>query len=126
MELRGTGEGLPLARGVYHGGRSADVRAALAHMHDLSPRSPLLLMGVSLGGHLALGVAGEVPQHPVPGLRRVAALSPPVDLGLCAGLLGRPNNWIYEEMFVRCVLDDARRRQRYFPDLPPLRFPPAG
>ena len=30
---------------------------------------------------------------------------------------------IYEEIFVRCVLDEARRRQRYFPDLPPLRFP---
>jgi predicted alpha/beta-fold hydrolase len=123
IDLRGTGEGLPLARSVYHGGRSDDIRAALAYMHKLSPTSPLLLLGVSLGGNLALRVAGELPQHPVPGLARVAALSPPIDLAVCARLLARPVNRIYEEIFVRCVLDEARRRQRYFPDLPPLRFP---
>jgi predicted alpha/beta-fold hydrolase len=123
IELRGTGEGLPLARNVYHGARSGDIRAALALMHRLSPASPLLLLGVSLGGSLALRVAGEMPEHPVPGLARVAALSPPIDLARCAVMLARPINRIYEEIFVRCVVDEARRRQRYFPDLPPLRFP---
>jgi predicted alpha/beta-fold hydrolase len=123
IDLRGTGEGLPLARNVYHGGRSADIRAALAMMHKLSPTSAILLLGVSLGGNLALRVAGELPHHPVPGLVRVAALSPPIDLALCATLLARRVNRIYEEIFVRCVIYDARRRQRYFPDLPPLRFP---
>jgi predicted alpha/beta-fold hydrolase len=93
-------------------------------MHKLSPASPLLLLGISLGGKLALRVAGEMPEHPVPGLVRVATLSPPLDLELCGRLLARPTNRVYEEIFVRCVLDDARRRQRHFPDLPPLRFPP--
>jgi predicted alpha/beta-fold hydrolase len=124
IDLRGAGEGLPLARNFYHGGRSDDIRAALLHMHRLSPTSPLLLLGVSLGGNLALKVAGELPDHPVPGLVRVAVLSPPIDLTVCAELLAQSHNWIYEEIFVRCVLDEARRRQRHFPDLPPLRFPP--
>jgi predicted alpha/beta-fold hydrolase len=123
IDLRGAGEGLPLARNVYHGARSGDIRAALALMHRLSPVSPLMLLGISLGGNLALRVAGEMAEHPVPGLARVAALSPPIDLVRCATLLTRPINRIYEEIFVRCVVDDARRRQRYFPDLPPLRFP---
>jgi predicted alpha/beta-fold hydrolase len=123
LDLRGTGDGLPLARNVYHGARSDDIRAALAYMHKVSPASPLLLLGMSLGGSLALRVAGEMPVHPVPGLARVAALSPPIDLARCASMLARPANRIYEEIFVRCVLDEARRRQRYFPDLPPLRFP---
>jgi predicted alpha/beta-fold hydrolase len=123
LDLRGTGEGLPLARNVYHGCRSDDIRAALAAMHRLSSSSPLFLLGTSLGGSLALRVAGEMPVNAVPRLGRVAALSPPIDLARCAAMLARPSNRIYEEIFVRCVLDEARRRQRYFPDLPPLRFP---
>jgi predicted alpha/beta-fold hydrolase len=81
IDLRGTGKGLPLARQVYHGGRSDDVRAALAAMHSWSPSSPLLLLGVSLGGNLVLKLAGEAAERPVEGLVRVAALAPPIDLG---------------------------------------------
>jgi predicted alpha/beta-fold hydrolase len=124
MDLRGAGAGLPLARGIYHGGRSADIRAALAEMHRWSPTSPLVLLGVSLGGNLALKTAGEAAEHPVPGLSRVAALSPPIDLERCERMLAHPRNRLYEEMFVRIVMDEARRRQVVFPDLPPLRFPP--
>jgi predicted alpha/beta-fold hydrolase len=123
MDLRGAGAGLPLARRVYHSGRSDDVRAVLARMHSWSPASPILMLGVSLGGNLALRVAGEMDQHPVPGLARVAALSPPIDLARCGRLLARPRNRMYESMFVRDVLAEARRRQLHFPDLPPLRFP---
>ena len=36
-------EGIALARGAYHAGRSEDVRAALAYLHALAPSSPLWL-----------------------------------------------------------------------------------
>src|SRR5439155_2971403 len=59
MDLRGVGHGVRLARRPYHGGLSADVRAALEAMHGWSPRSPLAVIGLSLGGNLALKMAGE-------------------------------------------------------------------
>lgn len=123
MDLRGAGAGVALARRVYHAGRSDDVRAALAELHTWSPSSPLMLIGLSLGGALALRLAGEAAERPVPALTRVAAISPPIDLPRCAALLSLPRNRIYEDHFCRDLLFEARQRQRFFPDLPPLRFP---
>ena len=59
----------------------------------------------------------------MPGLKRVAAVSPPIDLPRCAALLSLPGNRLYEDNFIRELLVDARQRQRLFPDLPPLNFP---
>jgi predicted alpha/beta-fold hydrolase len=123
MDMRGAGHGLPLARGSYHSGRSEDVRTALAELTGLAPGSPQWLVGVSLGGNVALKLAGELPGHPVPGLVRVAAIAPPIDLVRCAELILLPRNRIYERRFTRDLLRDALLRQRHFPDLPPLRFP---
>lgn len=123
MDLRGAGAGLGLARRVYHAGRSEDVRAALTEIHAWSPSSPLLLIGLSLGGALALRLAGEAADRPVPALTRVAAISPPIDLTRCAELLALSKNRLYEDNFIRDLVFTARRRQRFFPDLPPLNFP---
>jgi predicted alpha/beta-fold hydrolase len=123
LDLRGAGKGLPLARRVYHAGRSEDVRAAVEEVHRWSPASPLLLIGVSLGGALVLKTAGEAADAPIPGLERVAALAPPIDLERCAALIAEPRNRIYDDAFVRDLVFEARKRHRYFPDLPPPRFP---
>ena len=123
MDLRGAGAGLSLARRVYHAGRSDDVRAAVAEIHTWSPRSPLLLLGISLGGALVLRMAGESAERPLPGLTRLAAASPPIDLRRCSALLTLPKNRIYEDNFLRDLIVTARQRQRLFPDQPPLRFP---
>jgi predicted alpha/beta-fold hydrolase len=123
MDLRGAGHGLPLARGCYHAGRSGDVRAALEEIHTWSSASPLHVVGLSLGGALALRMAGEAADRPVANLVSIAASSPPLDLTRCAAMLALPKNRIYEGNFVRDLTLAARLRQRHFPDLPPLRFP---
>ncbi len=123
LDLRGAGHGLPLARRSYHAGRSDDVRAALEEIHSWSPTSPLLLLGVSLGGALALKMAAEAADRPLPALVRIAVAAPPIDLPRCAALLALPKNRLYDNNFVRDLTAQVRLRQRYFPDLPPLRFP---
>jgi predicted alpha/beta-fold hydrolase len=123
LDQRGAGAGLPLARRFYHAGRSEDLRAALEEVHRWSTDSPLLLAGVSLGGNVALKLAGEAAERPVPGLARVAVIAPPIDLVRCCALLAQRRNRIYESHFVAELIVDAQRRQRHFPDLPPLRFP---
>jgi predicted alpha/beta-fold hydrolase len=123
MDLRGAGAGLGLARRVYHAGRSDDVRAALMEIHGWSPSSPLLMIGLSLGGALALRMAGEAADNPMPALKRIAAISPPIDLPRCCALLSLPRNRFYEDTFLRDLMFEARQRQRFFPDLPPLSLP---
>jgi predicted alpha/beta-fold hydrolase len=80
-------------------------------------------VGFSLGGNVALKLAGEAADHPVPGLARVGAVGPPIDLERCAALLGERRNRFYENFFLRDLVAAARKRQRLFPDLPPLRLP---
>jgi len=123
LDLRGAGLGLPLARGFYHAGRSEDVRAALHELHRRAPASPIALVGLSLGGALALRTAGEADRFPLPGVDRVLALGPPLDLVRCIALLERPGNRLYELHFASRLVRDARLRQRCFPDLPPLALP---
>ncbi len=123
LDLRGAGAGFPLARGSYNAGCSADVRAALEAVHRLAPEAPLWLVGVSLGGNVALKLAGEAGERPVPNLRRVAAVAPPVDLAACMDLLERPQNRVYDRHFVGNLIRQARRRARLFPDMPAPAFP---
>src|SRR5207302_1177288 len=106
-DLRGTGEGLPLARKPYHAGRSDDVRAILEFVHALSPTSPLLLIGVSLGGNMVLKLAGESAAHPIAGLQRVVALGPPIDLYRCDLLMSRRSNLFYNRYFTRVLVGQA-------------------
>jgi predicted alpha/beta-fold hydrolase len=123
LDLRGVGRGARLARRTYNAACSADVRAAAEHLTSLAPGSPLALVGFSLGGNIALKLAGEAAADPLPGLERVAALAPPLDLEACAALLALPRNRFYNRFFVRNLLAHARRLPRFFPDVTLPRFP---
>jgi predicted alpha/beta-fold hydrolase len=124
MDLRGAGPSVPLARQSYHGGISDDVRLAVEEVHTWSPTSPITVVGFSLGGNLVLKMAGEAAERPIPGLSRVASLAPPIDFVRCAVLIAQARNRIYNTYFTRDLVRAARLRRRFFPDLPPLRFPP--
>jgi hypothetical protein len=123
VDLRSAGRGIPLARHTYHGGCSGDIRAVMAELHRWSPQSPITVVGFSLGGNVALKMAGEAATNPIPGLDRVVAVGPPVDCRRCCTLLSLPRNRMYERHFLDSLLREARLRHRCFPDLPPLRFP---
>ncbi len=123
IDLRGAGAGLALARQTYHAGRSHDLRCAIRVMHAESPTSPIWIIAVSLGANMALKLAAEAATDPLPGLQRVAVINPPIDLARCAQLIMLPKNRLYERRFTRDLVRDALRRQRLFPDLPPVNFP---
>ena len=124
MDLRGCGHGMALARRPYHGGCSQDIRAAALAIDSWCPGSPLIVIGFSLGGNIALKMAGEAVDAPVANLERLAAVSPPVDLVRCAELLALPRNRFYERHYVRGLLAQLRRRRRLRPDEPAVAFPP--
>jgi len=110
LDLRGAGAGIGLARLPYHAGRSEDARAAVLKISELAPRSPLTLVGFSLGGNIALKLAGEVRGEQLGGLARVMAVSPPVDLAACIHGLATPVGRIYDSYFVRMLLKQMATR----------------
>jgi predicted alpha/beta-fold hydrolase len=124
INLRGNWPGLALARGGYHGGSSADVRAVVDDILRDAPNARIALVGFSLGANIVLKLAGEAGlDGSLPQLERVAAVAPPVDLAECTSLMGQPQNRLYERYFVRELYRRVRARRRIFPDLPPLEMP---
>jgi predicted alpha/beta-fold hydrolase len=123
LNLRGCGSGKGLARQPYHSGRSEDVLAVLDDLRQATPQSPTTLLGFSLGGNMALKLAGELQAAAVTYLRQVIAVCPPADLAACARLLAQPANRLYERRFVRLLRADVLDRHAHFPDLPRVELP---
>ena len=98
--------------GPDHGGCSDDVRAVAEEIARWCPLSPLIIVGFSLGGNIALKLAGEAADQPLPNVAALAAVSPPIDMLRCAALLASPRNRFYERHYVRGLLRQLRRRWR--------------
>jgi predicted alpha/beta-fold hydrolase len=118
MNLRGAGAGFGLARGIYHSGRTEDVRAVAEWLAGRAPGSPLALLGFSLGANLVLKLAAEAAAVPLAGLDCVVAANPPLDLAACCRAMREPRNQIYNRNFVKSLRREVARLHARFPDLP--------
>jgi len=98
MDQRGCGAGRGLCRRPYHAGLSGDVAECLQVIDRLCPSTPVSLVGFSMGGNLALMLAGENRPHNV---HSVLAFSPPINLSAAAAALERPSNCFYNRYFVK-------------------------
>ena len=117
MNLRGAGRGFGLARGIYHAGRTGDVRRVIEWLARRAPGSPIALAGFSLGAGLAIRLAAEASDRPAAGLDCVLSANPPIDLLTCAEAMRRPENRLYDWNFVRWLRSEVARLHRRFPDL---------
>jgi predicted alpha/beta-fold hydrolase len=109
-----------LSRGLYHSGLTHDVRFV---MHELLERDgvpAVAVAGYSLGGNLALKLAGELGDAAPDGLVGVCAVSPTMDLAVCVEALERTSNLAYEWNFVRNLKGRMRRKAAAFPGSFPL------
>jgi predicted alpha/beta-fold hydrolase len=124
MNLRGAGEGFGLARKIYHGGRSEDLREVVEWLAARISGSPIALGGFSLGANLTLKLAGEAADDPVTGLDCFVAANPPIDLSACARAIQRRDNRLYDWNFVRWLKVQVERLHRRFPELGPVDLKP--
>jgi predicted alpha/beta-fold hydrolase len=108
-----------MSRGIYHAGRTEDVRRVMAWVAGRLPGSPIAVVGFSLGANLALKLAAEAVAEPVAGFDAVVAANPPLDLAACARHIQRPGGRIYDRNFVRLLLKDVERLHAVYPDLGP-------
>ncbi len=117
LNVRNCGGTEHLCRTLYHSGLTVDLRRVV---EDLAPR-PLYILGFSMGGNVALKLAGEwgaqVPEH----VRAVCAVSPPIRLEACSKNMGRPRNFVYERRFLRQLSATMRRKSAVMPDGFPAR-----
>ena len=108
---------------LYHSGLSGDLRCVLCELVERDSLPEIFFAGYSMGGNLALKMAGELAADAPGEVRGVAAVCPCVDLAACADAVGRPGNFIYQEHFVRSLKRRMRRKAALFPgkfDLAPM------
>ena len=115
LNQRNCGGTEALSAGLYHSGLSDDPRAVIDELVQLDRLPLIALAGYSLGGNVALRLAGDYGTETPPALRAVVAVSPTINLGLCVEALERRSNLVYEWNFVRNLKGRMRRKARVWP-----------
>jgi uncharacterized protein len=109
VNIRGCGGTEGWCQTLYHAGLTSDLRFVLGEI-ERRAEGPILLVGYSLGGNVALKLTGE-------GGPQVAtiAVSTPIDLHACVRALGEPRCFLYQDRFIRRMRDRLKERARLHP-----------
>jgi predicted alpha/beta-fold hydrolase len=108
---------------LYHSGLTADPRAVIEQVAASAGVRRVGVAGYSLGGNLALKLAGELAGVAPEIVRGVTAICPTIDLERCVRAIERPVNVAYQFNFVRNLKGRMRRKAQLWPgryDLTPL------
>lgn len=104
-----------LSSTLYHSGLTADTDWVLREL-AAEGLTWFGVVGYSLGGNLALKLAGEYGGQAPSFLKAVVAVSPVMDLPRCVDALERRSNFAYQWNFVRNLKAHMRRKVAAFPD----------
>jgi predicted alpha/beta-fold hydrolase len=118
LNQRNCGNTEHLAAGLFHSGLTTDAARVIHELTTVDRLPALAVAGYSLGGNLALKLAGEYAAHAPRELIAVAAVSPIIEVEECTRALERPENLLYQWNFVR----DLKRRLRVKNRLSPGAF----
>lgn len=119
LDHRGSGAGRGLARHTYHAGLTDDVRTVLAELEHVCAGSPIDIASFSLSANLMLKLLGENPDAVPQCVRKVVAVSPPIDLHACVSVLdssfmGR----IYDRKFAKWLQKQVKDSPQWREDVP--------
>ena len=106
---------------LYHSGMSEDLTAVMRELVGLDGLIRVIVAGFSMGGNLALKMAGEMGEGAPPALLGVCAVSPALDLKETAMNLERPSNYLYQRRFVRGLRRLVERKKLLYPKLYDIR-----
>lgn len=116
LNQRNCGGTEAIAAGLYHSGLTADADHVIRELAATDGISRIVVAGYSLGGNLALKLAGDYGDAPPPALRGVCAISPVMELETCVEALERKQNYAYQWNFVRGLKNRMRRKAQHFPE----------
>jgi predicted alpha/beta-fold hydrolase len=104
-----------LGPGLYHSGLVDDAAFAIRELARTDDIERVAVAGYSLGGNLALRLAGTHAPDELPTLKAVCAVSPVLELEQCVRALERGANFPYQWNFVRNLKARMRRKNACFP-----------
>jgi predicted alpha/beta-fold hydrolase len=116
MNFRNCGGTEHLTPTLYHAGLTDDIRQTVAELIERDGLSEIYLAGFSLGGNVVLKLAGEYGEKIPSQIRGVVAVSPSIDLELCADAIEMRSNMIYHWNFIWSLRSRLRRKATLFPD----------
>lgn len=120
LNQRNCGNTEHLSRGLYHSGLTGDPLFVIRELIERDRIRALTVAGYSLGGNLALKLAGEFGDGAPPALKAVCAVSPTMDLARCVDALDRRSNVVYQWHFLRKLKARMRRKAAAVPGGFPL------
>jgi predicted alpha/beta-fold hydrolase len=106
-----------LAPTLYHAGLTDDIRHIISELIEKDRLTELYLAGFSLGGNIVLKLAGELGGDAPAALKKVAAISPSLDLLSCADAIEMRSNIIYHRRFLKSLRTRMSRMARLYPHL---------
>jgi predicted alpha/beta-fold hydrolase len=115
LNQRNCGDTEHLSRGLYHSGLTNDPQFVLRELATHDGICSIAIAGYSLGGNLALKLAGDFGTGAPPELKAVCAVSPTMDLAVCVQALERRSNLAYQWNFVRRLKARMRRKVAVVP-----------
>ena len=115
LNQRNCGATEHLSDSLYHSGLTGDPLAVMEELTEIDGLKAFGIAGYSLGGNLALKLAGENGANRRKQLRAVCAVSPTMDLAVCVDALEERHNAIYQWNFVRNLKSRMRRKAAAWP-----------
>jgi predicted alpha/beta-fold hydrolase len=115
LNQRNCGNTEHLSAGLFHSGLTHDARFVIEELAAVDGIQAIAVAGYSLGGNLALKLAGEYGDRAPASLRAVAAVSPILEISKCVHALERPGNFLYQWNFVRDLKSRMQRKDRFWP-----------
>jgi predicted alpha/beta-fold hydrolase len=99
---------------LYHSGLIDDAQFVIRELARTERLGRFVAAGYSLGGNLALRLAGMHAPETFPELKAVCAVSPVLELETCVRALERRSNVVYQWNFVRHLKARMRRKAAHY------------
>jgi predicted alpha/beta-fold hydrolase len=108
INLRNCGSGKGLSKLPYSAGTSDDILKVLIALKHQTPESEIFVIGFSLGGNIALKLAGELHKDFDNLVKAFFAICPPFDLEQTVLSIQQRKYHIYHRYYLKKILEQAR------------------
>lgn len=99
---------------MYHSGATDDLDTVINHYKEAYQE--ISLVGFSLGGNLVLKYAGENSGQKANNIKKIVAVSVPVDLGAGSINISKKSNFLYQNNFLKSLTAKVKEKHQQHPE----------